>query len=137
MDGKQRQSVYGSTAVPNEKTWPASSGTNVTGTNTPSGTIHAAEMGGLPPAPPSSHAPRGRDSVAPEKTSGLHEMPSVDVHAASFVVVGLAVPALAVSALVVGVLVTLIGAEQLAAARRRGRGEPSPLERLDANAMNT
>ncbi len=51
-------------------------------------------------------------------------------------VVGLAVPALAVSALVVAILVAVIGAEQVAAARRRARGEPSPLERLDASATD-
>ena len=37
-------------------------------------------------------------------------------------------------ALVVAVLVGVIVAEQLAAARRTGRGEPSPLERLEAHA---
>jgi low temperature requirement protein LtrA len=47
--------------------------------------------------------------------------------------VGLVLPALAVAALLVGVLVAVIGAEQLAAARRRVRGEPSPLERLEAS----
>ncbi len=47
---------------------------------------------------------------------------------------GTAVPALALAALLVGVLVAVIGAEQLAAARRRARGEPSPLERLDGSA---
>jgi low temperature requirement protein LtrA len=39
-------------------------------------------------------------------------------------------PALAVAGLVVGVLAAVIGAELLGAARRRARGEPSPLERL-------
>ena len=34
----------------------------------------------------------------------------------------------------VAVLAGVIGAEQLAAARRRARGEPSPLERLDGSA---
>jgi hypothetical protein len=34
------------------------------------------------------------------------------------------------AALVVVVLVAVIGSEQLAGARRRARGEPSPLERL-------
>jgi low temperature requirement protein LtrA len=48
--------------------------------------------------------------------------------------VGFVLPALAVAALLVGVLVAVIGAEQLAAARRRVRGEPSPLERLEASA---
>ena len=32
---------------------------------------------------------------------------------------------------IVAVLVAVIGAERLAAARRRARGEPSPLERLE------
>ena len=48
--------------------------------------------------------------------------------------VGFALPALAVAALLVAVLAGVIGAEQLAAARRRARGEPSPLERLDDSA---
>jgi low temperature requirement protein LtrA len=48
--------------------------------------------------------------------------------------VGLVVPALALAALLVGVLVAVIVAEHLAAARRRARGEPSPLERLEATA---
>jgi low temperature requirement protein LtrA len=43
---------------------------------------------------------------------------------------GLAVSALGVAALLVAVLAAVIGAEQLAAGRRRSRGEPSPLERL-------
>jgi low temperature requirement protein LtrA len=48
--------------------------------------------------------------------------------------VGFALPALAVAALLVAVLAGVIGAEQLASARRRARGEPSPLERLDGSA---
>jgi low temperature requirement protein LtrA len=44
--------------------------------------------------------------------------------------VGLAVPALALAALIVAVLVSVIASEQVAAARRTARGEPSPLERL-------
>jgi len=48
--------------------------------------------------------------------------------------VGAFAPALVVSALVVAVLVAVIGAEHLAAARRAARGEPSPLERLEASA---
>jgi low temperature requirement protein LtrA len=51
-------------------------------------------------------------------------------------VVGFVLPALAVAALLVGVLVAVIGAEQLAATRRRARGEPSPLERLEASARS-
>jgi low temperature requirement protein LtrA len=43
-------------------------------------------------------------------------------------------PALVVAALVVGVLGAVIGAELFAASRRAARGEPSPLERLDATA---
>jgi hypothetical protein len=49
--------------------------------------------------------------------------------------VGAFAPALVVAALVVAVLVAVIGAEQVAAARRRARGEPSPLERLEASAV--
>ena len=49
-------------------------------------------------------------------------------------VVGVFVPALVVSALLVGVLALVIGAEHVAAARRSARGEPSPLERLEASA---
>jgi hypothetical protein len=37
-----------------------------------------------------------------------------------------------VAALLLGVLVAVIVGDQLAGARRRGRGEPSPLERLGA-----
>jgi low temperature requirement protein LtrA len=48
--------------------------------------------------------------------------------------VGFVLPALAVAALLVGILAAVIGAERLAAARRLVRGEPSPLERLDASA---
>jgi hypothetical protein len=49
-------------------------------------------------------------------------------------VVGLAVAALAVQALLVGVLVAVLVLEQLTAGRRRRRGEPSPLEGLEARA---
>jgi len=45
--------------------------------------------------------------------------------------VGAFAPALAVAALLVAVLVAVIAAEQLASARRRARGEPSPLDRLE------
>ena len=48
---------------------------------------------------------------------------------------GLVAPALVLSALVVGVLVAVIALEELAAARRRARGEPSPLDRLEARAQ--
>jgi hypothetical protein len=50
--------------------------------------------------------------------------------------VGPKLPALAVAALLVGVLAAVIGAELLAAARRRARGEASPLERLEASARS-
>jgi low temperature requirement protein LtrA len=43
--------------------------------------------------------------------------------------VGTFAPALVVAALLVTILVAVIAGDQLAAARRRGRGEPSPLER--------
>jgi low temperature requirement protein LtrA len=42
------------------------------------------------------------------------------------------VPGLVLAALVTGILVAVIAAEQVAGARRRRRGEPSPLERLEA-----
>jgi low temperature requirement protein LtrA len=45
--------------------------------------------------------------------------------------VGAFAPALVVAALLVAVLVAVIAAEQLASARRRARGEPSPLDRLE------
>jgi hypothetical protein len=47
------------------------------------------------------------------------------------------VAALVVGALVVAVLVGLIVAEHIAAYRRRLRGEPSPLERLEPSAEAT
>jgi low temperature requirement protein LtrA len=50
----------------------------------------------------------------------------------SLALVGLVAPALVVSALLLAVLVGVIVAERVAAARRRARGEPSPLERLEA-----
>jgi low temperature requirement protein LtrA len=46
--------------------------------------------------------------------------------------VGSLVPALVVATLVLAVLVAVIASEHRAAARRRARGEPSPLERLEA-----
>ena len=48
--------------------------------------------------------------------------------------VGASLPALAVAALLVAVLVAVIAADQVIAARRSARGEPSPLERLEASA---
>jgi low temperature requirement protein LtrA len=45
--------------------------------------------------------------------------------------VGTFAPALVLAALLVAVLVLVIASEHLAAARRRARGEPSPLERLE------
>jgi len=47
---------------------------------------------------------------------------------------GALVPALAAAALVLAVLVGLIATERIAGIRRRRRGEPSPLERLEASA---
>jgi low temperature requirement protein LtrA len=49
-------------------------------------------------------------------------------------VVGPFAPGIVVAALVLAVLVVVIGSEQLAAHRRVQRGEPSPLERLEAAA---
>jgi low temperature requirement protein LtrA len=46
--------------------------------------------------------------------------------------IGSFAPALVVAGLLFAVLVTVIVADQIAAARRRGRGEPSPLERVPA-----
>jgi hypothetical protein len=46
--------------------------------------------------------------------------------------VGSLLPALAVGTLVLAVLVAVIASEHRAAVRRRARGEPSPLERLEA-----
>jgi low temperature requirement protein LtrA len=48
--------------------------------------------------------------------------------------VGAFVPALVLAALLALVLVAVIFSEHIAAARRRARGEPSPLERLEASA---
>ena len=48
-------------------------------------------------------------------------------------VVGAFASALVVAALVVGVLIAVIAAEQVAGARRAARGEPTPLERLEAS----
>jgi low temperature requirement protein LtrA len=45
--------------------------------------------------------------------------------------IGTFASALVVAALLLGVLVAVIVGDQVAAARRRGRGEPSPLERLE------
>ena len=49
--------------------------------------------------------------------------------------IGAVAPALVVLGLLVVVLVAVIGAEHVAGARRRRRGEPSPLERLEASAV--
>ena len=49
-------------------------------------------------------------------------------------IVGTFAPALVVEALLVVVLVGVIVAEHAAAVRRAARGEPSPLERLEASA---
>jgi low temperature requirement protein LtrA len=48
--------------------------------------------------------------------------------------VGAVAPAFAVAAVLVAVLVAVIAAEHVAALRRDARGEPSPLERLEASA---
>jgi hypothetical protein len=40
--------------------------------------------------------------------------------------------AIVVAALVLAILVAVIAAEQVSGARRRARGEPSPIERLEA-----
>jgi hypothetical protein len=48
--------------------------------------------------------------------------------------VGAVAPGLVLAAFLVAVLVTVIGSEHVAAARRRARGELSPLERLEASA---
>jgi low temperature requirement protein LtrA len=47
---------------------------------------------------------------------------------------GPVVPGLVLTSMLAAVLIGLIGAEQLTAVRRRARGEPSPLERLEASA---
>jgi low temperature requirement protein LtrA len=49
-------------------------------------------------------------------------------------VVGTAITALALASLVVAVLIGVIVAERIANRRREQRGEPSPLERLEAAA---
>ena len=46
---------------------------------------------------------------------------------------GPVLPALAISGLLLAVLVAVIAGDQVAAARRRARGEPSPLDRLEAS----
>jgi low temperature requirement protein LtrA len=46
---------------------------------------------------------------------------------------GPVLPGLALASVLAAVLLTLIGVERLAAVRRRTRGEPSPLERLEAS----
>jgi low temperature requirement protein LtrA len=48
--------------------------------------------------------------------------------------IGMFVPALVLAGLLIAVLVAVIGSEYIAAALRRARGEPSPLERLEALA---
>jgi low temperature requirement protein LtrA len=50
--------------------------------------------------------------------------------------VGLVAPALVVAALLVGVLVGVIVLERIAEVRRRERGAPSPLERVEASALS-
>ena len=46
----------------------------------------------------------------------------------------MSVPGLALASILALVLIALIAAEQLTAVRRRARGEPSPLERLEVTA---
>ena len=50
---------------------------------------------------------------------------------------GTVAPGIVLAALLIAVLVVVIAAEHLAAARQRARGEPSPLERLEASAGQT
>ena len=47
---------------------------------------------------------------------------------------GAVVPGLALAAVLALILIGLIGAEQLTTVRRRARGEPSPMQRLEASA---
>jgi low temperature requirement protein LtrA len=59
--------------------------------------------------------------------------------AAACVVLGLigtTMPALLLASLVAGVLIAVIVSERIAAARRRARGEPSPMERLESDAAS-
>ena len=49
-------------------------------------------------------------------------------------VLGLWMDAIWIASVVLGILVALIAWEQIAGARRRARGEPSPIERLLADA---
>jgi low temperature requirement protein LtrA len=51
--------------------------------------------------------------------------------------IGSSAPALVLIAAVVAVMVVVIAAEQVSEARRRGRGEPSPLERLERTHGDT
>lgn len=53
---------------------------------------------------------------------------------AATIALGLVVPGLALASILALVLIALIAAEQLTAVRRRARGEPSPLERLEVTA---
>ena len=45
-------------------------------------------------------------------------------------------PGIALSGLLVAVLVGVILAERIAEARRQGRGEPPPMERLESDVAN-
>jgi low temperature requirement protein LtrA len=64
-------------------------------------------------------------TFAPKRVAGA-------VGCAAAGALGFVVPALALTGLVLAVVVAVIGSEHLAAARRTARGEPSPLERLEA-----
>jgi low temperature requirement protein LtrA len=56
------------------------------------------------------------------------------VACAAAAAIGAFAPALALAAMLVAILGVVIGAEQVSGARRSARGEPSPLERLEASA---
>jgi low temperature requirement protein LtrA len=64
-------------------------------------------------------------TVAPKRLAGAAGCVAAGV-------AGLVLPALGLAALVLGVVVAVIGSEHADARRRAARGEPSPLERLEA-----
>jgi low temperature requirement protein LtrA len=51
-------------------------------------------------------------------------------------VLGTRISAIALAGILLAILVTVIASEHLAAARRRARGEPSPLQRLETNTAS-